>query len=754
MMNNKFTLFCLLSLASSRLMAQDTLVHPLRIAQEMIPDGRLDEPFWSNAERINGFMQEDPYPGTYPTEQTEAFIAYNDEYLFVGVRAYDHDPSKLLRLGLERDYDINSSDGIAFVLDTYNDKSSGLVFVTNTLGARWDEEFTSDGGNENSNYNTFWDAASHVDSAGYTVEFRIPFSSLRFQSQDSVRMGFRFVRLIKRKNEYLVYPPVDPKISNPYFKVSLAKEMVFTGLHGHKPFYIIPYAIAGYTESNQLNAAGTGYVNSHEYIPRKKFADNETLDKILSNIGADIKYGLSKNFTLDLTINTDFAQAEVDNRIINLSKYEVNLPEKRGFFLESKNYLGYSFATGTEIFISRSIGRENNQVVPIVTGARVTGKSKGWQMGFLEMQTKSISEAGIDPHNFFVYRTRKDLDQYGSFVGGIVTNRMNTNSRKESYQSAGWDLVKFINRQVVLVAGMVGTFKDVDLSPFGSSMYYELALFRNAREGWFYSLQGDYIGKSFDPVMGFAPENDLWNGNGGLGYRAKAKGERKVQYISYSVNTNYKAKVTSGLTETKYINAQTDITWNDGTELTVTPVSFTEDRILGSFSLSDKITIGSGIYTMYAPSLYFNGPKKNGFQFTLNSTVGRFYGGKRISVSPSVAWALSRHLGTGIDYEFNRIDFPSSYSSDGNGLFQTNLVRLNISLFLSTKFSLKLFTQYEDLSKEVSSNLRLRYNPREGTDLYFVVNQGLNTLRNRMNPHLPAIDNQAVTIKFIKTLGV
>lgn len=99
-------------------------------------------------------------------------------------------------------------------------------------------------------------------------------------------------------------------------------------------------------------------------------------------------------------MNTDFAQAEVDNRIINLSKYEVNLPEKRGFFLESRNYLGYSFASGTQMFISRSIGRENNQVVPIVTGARITGKSRGWQMGFLEMQTKGISEAGIDPHNF------------------------------------------------------------------------------------------------------------------------------------------------------------------------------------------------------------------------------------------------------------------------------------------------------------------------------------------------------------------
>lgn len=739
--------------------AQEAPYRPLRVNQDIVPDGKLDEPEWNQAEAIDDFMQVDPFAGAIPTEETQCYILYTNDYLYVGVRASDRDPSKLLRYGLERDYDINKADGIAFVIDTYNDKSSGLVFTTNTLGARWDQEFTSDGGNGNENYNTFWDAASHVDSAGYTVEFKIPFSSLRFQSRDSVRMGFRFVRLIKRKNEYLIYPKCDVKIDNPYFKVSLAREMEFTGLKAHKPFYVIPYVIAGFQQHNQLNAAGTKYEPVNEFIPRKNFASNETFDKIISNVGADVKYGLSKNFTLDFTVNTDFAQAEVDNRIINLSKYEVNLPEKRGFFLESRNYLGYSFATGTQMFISRSIGREKNQVVPIVTGVRVTGKSKGWQMGFLEMQTKGIPEAGIDPHNFFVFRTRKDVDKYGSFIGGIITNRYNTNAGQASGQTMGWDIVQFLNRQVVLVGGMVGTFNNLKFTPSGSDfftspMHYELALFRNAREGWFYSLQGDYIGKDFNPVMGFTPENDLWNMNAGAGKRLKAGSASKVQYYSLSGNTNYKAKVSSGITETRYADVQSNISLKSGAEVDMTPFSWQEDRIFTSFAPGDNITIEPGLYTMISSSLTLTGPKKNNLAGTVSSTIGKFYGGDRFSFAPSIVYNFSSHLSAGIDYEFNHIRFPDAYSSIGNGLFETNLTRLNVSYYFSTRFSVKLFTQYEDLSNEISSNLRIRYNPKEGTDLFIVFNHGMNTNRTIFEPHKPVVSQQAVTVKFVKTIGV
>ena len=463
---------------------------PLRIPENIKLDGKLDESAWQLAWVENDFMQEDPSAGAIPSEKTEVRILYNDEFLFVGITAFDSEPEKLVRSGLERDFNIDQDDNVAFVIDTYNDKGTGLVFIANSLGARWDTEISGDGGSDNVSFNTFWDVAGHVDSLGYTIEFRIPFSSLRFESKEKVTMGFRAVRLIKRKNEYVIFPRVDPSINDPYFKVSLAREMEFENLKSKKPFYLTPYVTANYGENSVLNAQGTAYETNAEFISRKNFVRNETADKIISNIGLDAKYGLSKNFTLDFTLNTDFAQAEVDSRIINLSKYEVNLPEKRNFFLESKNYVGFSTSSGNEFFISRKIGRENGEIVPIISGVRVTGKSRGWQMGFLDMQTVGDTASAIDPHNFFVFRTRKDIDTIGSFAGGIITSRFKTGTNNTSDQTVAIDLVKKLNQYVVLVGAYGVSTQDGKFNDLHKSADYNLAIFRSAREGFSYSLSG------------------------------------------------------------------------------------------------------------------------------------------------------------------------------------------------------------------------------------------------------------------------
>ena len=154
-------------------------------------------------------------------------ILYNDEFLFVGFRAFDHHPDKLVRHELQRDFDMESDDANAFIIDMYNDKSTGLAFITKQSSGQMDAEVSDDGANLNDAYNTFWDAVSHVDSLGYTTEYRIPFTSLRFEAKDTVRMGFRAIRAIKRLNEYDIFPRCDPKIEDAYMKVSLAREIEF-----------------------------------------------------------------------------------------------------------------------------------------------------------------------------------------------------------------------------------------------------------------------------------------------------------------------------------------------------------------------------------------------------------------------------------------------------------------------------------------------------------------------------------------------
>jgi hypothetical protein len=728
--------------------------YPLRISENVKLDGKLDEALWQQAPAENDFMQEDPSAGAIPSEKTEVRILYNDEFLFVGIRAFDSQPDKIVRSALERDFTIDQDDNAAFVIDTYNDKGTGLAFMSNTLGARWDAEFSADGGNQNGSFNTFWDVASHVDSLGYTVEFRIPFSSLRFESKETVRMGFRIIRLIKRKNEYIIFPGLDPSVNDPYFKVSMAQEMEFKNLKSKKPFYLTPYATANYTEQTSINESGTAYETGTEYISRKNFVDNETADKIISNIGLDAKYGLSKNFTLDFTLNTDFAQAEVDNRIINLSKYEVNLPEKRNFFLESKNYLGFSTTSDNEYFISRKIGRENGKIIPIISGVRITGKSNGWQMGFLDMETKGDSMSGIDPHNFFVFRTRKDIDSIGSFAGGMITSRFNTGGNHVSNQTVAVDLVKKLNQYLVLVGAYGVTTEDGKFNDVHKSADYNLGIFRSAREGFSYSLTADWLGSLFEPVMGFVQENDLLSSGAFGQYVWKAKPESKVAYrhINVSVSDRYKPEL--DVKESRVYSAEAGIGFKSGAFTNIVPLYYKTDLLFFDWQIAEHIRIPAGTYTMYSPSVYINSPQKSNIRGDLFIQAFDFYGGKRITLSPGVTCVFTKHLTAQAAYEMNRIVFPKRFSDNGKSAYLSQLVSLNVSVFFSTKFSVKLLSEYDNQSNTLGSNLRLRYNPREGTDLYIVYNSGMNTSLNRLDPHLPLISNQALVVKYSKTFGL
>jgi hypothetical protein len=744
-----YTTFIFLTIDSS--FAQQTPYRPLRIHNNITLDGKLTEPEWQQAEVESDFMQYDPTAGAAPSERTELRMMYNDQYLFVGLRAFDHHPDQIVKYALQRDFETGNDDGFAIAIDMYNDKNTGLAFITNTLDARWDTELFSDGAAENDAYNTFWDVASHIDSLGYTTEFRFPFSSLRFEAKDTVRMGFRVVRLIKRINEFNIYPRCDPKVENAYFKVSLGREMEFYHLKARKPFYLIPYAIINYGEEKVLNTNATAYQKNSEFMVRKHFVKDETLDRILSNIGLDVKYGITKNFTLDATLNTDFAQAEADNVIVNLTKYDVNLPEKRNFFLESHNYLSYTTTTGNELFISRSIGIENDVIVPIIGGVRLTGKSHGWQMGLLDMQTKKIEGDQILAHNMFVFRTRKDIDNIGSFAGGIITNKLNTSGNDSSAQSFGLGIVKKLNSQTTVVGSIAGTTLNGNFKTIGQQMDYNAGFFHAAKEGWYGNTDIDWVGKNFSPALGFIPENDLLFWRGDIGYRWKAPEESKKAYYYLHTNLRYKWKPDLGEEETKFVNAETGVSFKNGSAIDITPFEYLTDVVFEDWHLSDHMTIPVGKYEMFTPDIELTLPQKGKYWGTLFVKILDFYGGNRITFQPSFTYVFNKHLSAHIEYEYDHIKFPDGYSDNGNGLFRSNLVRLSASYYFSSKVSFKVLSQYDELNRTISSNLRFRYNPREGTDLYVVFNQGLNTDVTRMDPHLPVVNNQAVIVKFVKT---
>ena len=708
---------------------------PFRITGELKLDGNLNEPEWKSSLPITDFIQVDPYPGALPTERTEVRILYNDSYLYFGFHCYDKEPDKIVRFFMDRDFELGKDDGISVQLDTYNDKNTSVLFITNALSARFDAEVSSNGANSNNNYNNFWDAVSVNDSSGYSTEFRIPFSSLRFEQKEKTVMGFRFARLIKRKNELLTYPKCDSSIQNQWKNVSHAAELEFSNLHTKKPIYLIPYVIANFEKLNKLNTNSTAYESSDVFLKRKHYSSSETVDKIISNLGVDLKYGISKNFTLNATVNTDFAQAEVDNRIINLSKYAIYLPEKRSFFLESQSLLSYSVGNYTQLFNSRRIGIEDGQAVPIIAGLRITGKQNGWGIGALNMQTADVKDKEISAQNFSVFRWRKYYDAKGSFWGGIITNRFSTGNNSVSNQSYGLGAVNNINDKWSVGFGTAVTYDSLVNKTFDKNSFINVFLTKNVNEGFFHGMNFEHVGKNFNPAIGFNPETDYCFISLSNGKRTRINGIHSINYWSIKTELQYRWKLLSQLTETRFANIKGELDWKKGSALSLIPAEFKEDRLFESWQINDNILVPAGYYQMFTGILDYIYDESKSYTGEFLGKYGDFYGGKIFTLNPSFDYIINRFFRININYEYNQINFPMDFSESKNPVYRSNLIALNLTITQSSKFSIKLLAQYDDNSNSLGGNLRLRYNPKEGTDLYIVYNSALNVNRLDVKPN-------------------
>ena len=293
-----------------------------RIAGEFKFDGIVNDACWQNTKPLSMVMHT-PTFGNRPTEKSEIMICYDNSYLYIGARLFDSEPSKMLISSKKRDEMEVSSEELMLIFDTFNDKENGLGFATTPTGLRSDFTVSKDamGGDPhqgpfNMSWNTFWDVKTTKNDEGWFAEIRIPFSSLRFKENNGkIVMGLICIRKIAHKNEVDIYPAIPPNWGEwSAYRPSKGQEIVFDGLKSKKPFYIAPYAIGGYQQDNVLNDAVTGY----------KMQKNPKY-----NAGLDIKYGLTNNLTLDLTLNTDFAQVEADDEQINLTRFSSVLPGKK-----------------------------------------------------------------------------------------------------------------------------------------------------------------------------------------------------------------------------------------------------------------------------------------------------------------------------------------------------------------------------------------------------------------------------------------
>ncbi|MCH2400346.1 MAG: DUF5916 domain-containing protein, partial [Pirellulales bacterium] len=479
-------------------------VRAVRLTEPLEIDGVLDETMYSTVESFSGFIQQVPDEGAPATERTEAWVFFDDNNIYVSARLWDSAPeSQWVANEMQRDsFQLINNENFSVVFDTFYDRRNGLAFLVNPLGGIFDYEIT-DEGRPNRDWNPVLDTQTGRFDGGWTVEMEIPFKSIRFRPGLEQVWGLQLGRRIRWKNEYAYLTPVAISAGPGLFRLSAAGTLA--GLEvpsGNRKFEIKPYAIGSLATDRNASPAITNELDG--------------------NAGVDLKYGVTQNLTADFTYNTDFAQVEVDEQQVNLTRFSLFFPEKREFFLESSGTFdfgqGFRFGNGggrrgggffgggdaPTVFFSRRIGLQGGQTVPILGGGRLTGKAGDFTIGALNIQTDDALNGGAASTNFTVMRIKRDILRR-SRIGGIFTGRSVSTKGPGTNQVYGLDAA-FSFYDNVNFNGYYAKSQTSGL--VGDDESYQAAFTYN---GDLYAFQFDHllVGDNFNPEIGFMRRDDF-----------------------------------------------------------------------------------------------------------------------------------------------------------------------------------------------------------------------------------------------------
>ncbi len=739
-MRNKMLIFCILHIAfcNSTLAQQESFPadRPFKVTRLTGPivfDGVPDEEAWQSVPALPLTMHM-PVSGNDPTQHSVVKIAYDDDYFYVSGVIYYSDKSKLRAIGKQRNYDLLYTSGFSFILDTFHDRENAVFFGTNPNGLRSDATIKNDCEDEdtdfNASWNTFWDVETVITGHSWSAEFRIPFSSLRFQSVGGkTSMGITIMRWSPGLPELATFQNISPKLSNSYFRPSQSATIEFEGLLSTRPLYITPYLIGGVGQLNELNVAGSAYHMSS--TPKY-------------DAGLDLKYGITNNMTLDVTFNTDFAQVEADDQMINLTRYSLFFPEKRVFFLEKTDAFDFSFLEGSNLFYSRRIGIHGNQSVRIYGGARMTGRIENWDIGVMSMQTESFMDNPGE--NFGALRLKRNVLNPYSYVGGIATSRLGIDG---TYNVAyGLDGHFRVTGDEYFTFRMAQTIEDdVDNKPLEPDPTRMLIRWqRRSRVGLGYDFTYAYSGAQYNPGIGFERKKNYHGPSGTISYTWWPGENSFLRMHSLSLEGFNYRNTLSGLNET----VNTSVSWEyqlksmygGRIKADIFVEELADNLILGNNQA--EVPPGRYSFVYFSPMFYTSWARNLSAIFA--SVAGNFYDGWRFSFYVEPSLKIGTDFDLGVTYYLDHVDFPGRETG-----FTNHILGFKGLMTLTTRTSLSNFIQYNTAIDRVIANVRFRYNPREGNDFYVVYDEGMNTNIHRSSPALPYSSGRTILVKYTYT---
>jgi hypothetical protein len=515
-------------------------VRAVRIDQPLRFDGRLDDEVYSAVPPIGGFIQQLPVEGGAAVDPTEIWILFDEANLYVAAHCYDSEPDRIVANELRRDNQniFSVNDNISVAIDTFFDQRNALFFQTNPIGGLRDQAVTD--GSFNVNWNTVWDAKTARTDDGYTVEMVIPFKSLRYRSSGPQTWGINVRRVVKSKNE----------TSN------LTRVPASYGGNGVAQMAVAATLVGLETPAQSMNLEIKPYAVSS--LATDRIASMPYSNDVDANAGVDVKYGLTRALTADLTVNTDFAQVEEDEQQINLTRFNLFFPEKRDFFLEGQGIFDFGGISGQRasgvnpiLFFSRRIGLNAGQAVPVIAGGRVTGKAGRFEVGALAITTDEKPAADAVTTTFSALRVRRNILRR-STVGLIATGRWPAANGLGNNATAGIDagLRFFDNVQANLYWARTSS---PELQ--GDAASYR-GQFNYAGDRYGFEVDRIVVGSNFNPEVGFVRRTDFAFNALTARFSPRLRRSRLVRRLTWQADVEYITDAAGDVLEDRLISGR------------------------------------------------------------------------------------------------------------------------------------------------------------------------------------------------------
>lgn len=686
----------------------------------------LNDAIWNSIEPITSFIQLKPKIGEAVSEDTHVRMAYDDKTLYVSVVCFDSNPEKIVVSDSRRDADLGDSDSFQFIIDTYHDGQNGFLFGTNAEGMEFDAQINNEGignmsanrqqggviGGTNINWDAAWDVSTTKGDFGWSAEFRIPLRSIRFSAGKNKSWGVNFQRNIAKTSEvaYWASLPLGFDIK----RLSIAGSVSGFDLKNPKNLKIMPYGL--------VQASRDIIENSSESS---------------ADAGIDVKYSLTPALTLDLSYNTDFAQVEVDEQQVNLDRFNLFFPEKRAFFLENAGQFSVGSPGEVDLFFSRRIGiGSEGELVPIIGGARLSGKVGKTNVGLLNMVTDAVGE-DIDKTSYRVARVNHEFEGTRSSIGGIFVGRSSHGGL--SYNNvAALDGKLGFGKKAQLTGFYAKSMESLDGAPPNRNNHAFKLSWNYQWDGWRLNAAYTEVGEDFNPEVGFL-ERSSFKKPEFLVFRSIRLNNMGTMmeirpHVSYRTYRDFENRM-----QTSFLHIDNHWVWKSGTELH-TGYNATGEGVYEAFSISD-VEVDPGTYHHGEAQIVFMTNANKPFFYRTYTKIGGYFGGTRLTTSNTFKLRMGDKFNSELSLSYNDLKLP-------NGDVNVVVTGAKLAYSFTPRMFLQTLIQYNNVTEITSVNTRFGWLRDANTGLFVV----FNIIRDEdlFNP----MNNQIFTVKYTHNFDV